>query len=251
MRSFLLILSILILWGCLRVEDSIEIKPSGQLVWNVKANWEKQLEYPWLADSLVKKRTWQFTDSVVRPEDANRWSEEYSGAPLRQNFYWGDLDDTLYVFQRKVMIQRDYALDDGSYQDHLMMEQYRGAHWSFKAKFPGRIKICDPQPVKLDSLEGLVEWEVPLTMLVGKGFVFDVQWSKPDTTSDTFWFPHHPRKQPWGILVVMSSLFFIIGFILGRISIRYRRRKRRKKEVVALKPQEIPQVQSGKSPEDT
>jgi len=248
-RSLLLILSVLIVWGCLQVEDTVEIKPSGVLVWQVKADWEKQLEFPWLADSLVKKRSWYFADSALRPEESNRWSEESNGTPLRQSFYWGEQEDTLFVFQRKVMIQRDYASDDGSYQDHLMMEQYRGAQWHFRAKFPGRIRTCEPQPEKMDSLEGLVEWKIPLTMLVGKGHLFHVQWSKPDTTIDTVWFPHHPRKQPWGILVVVASLLFITGFILGRISIRYRRRKRRKKEVPTLQPQEIHQIRSGDSPE--
>lgn len=233
LRLFAILSASMLISNCLQVEDHVEVFSDGVLVWNVMGQWEREVDFPWLANTFEGSKKLQYSDTLQQPSDYKLPDFFAENSPIKQQFFWEDSLNGVHQFYRKVQLNRDYPNDDGRYQDFLLMEQYRGAQWKFTAKFPGKLLSVEPIATTLDSAKGLVTWDIPISVLVGKGQEFQVRWFSPESTEVT---PFYEKKQPLGISIAIGAPIIALSFLLGRYSFTYSRRRRKRKKATTIFP---------------
>jgi len=164
--------------GCLDIHDKVVIAPKGQMIWSGKATWQEDVVPTyWLSEADVarKSKEWNFTfsDSL----QVAQFDSEGRFGPIRQSmaFSWDSIGHR--VWTRRVRIERDIPGDDGAYAERMLAGIYEGCIWHFSTQVPGKIIAATPQPSRIDTVAGIVEWNIPLVAFVKQNQEFRVVWA--------------------------------------------------------------------------
>ena len=230
MRNWLLLLLAiaLILSSCLDLDDRLELSPSGSLTWQIEASGPQELLEHRL-DSFPRIAGLHLDTSWTRPtkqggaagfqltaKDPSRLTSlDSSGwcGPWRQELRVGPDSLGRTELWRKLHLERDLPGDDGSYADRMLAATYRGVTWRYVIRMPGRVVLAEPKPQRVDSLGGIVSWDVPMVRLVQGSLEFRVLSEHSPVTVATA-----------DSLFVPAVLVFFLGIALFAVWRQYRKR---------------------------
>jgi len=215
----------LFLLSCLDVRDQVELQDDGQVKWSLAFDAPQDAPFrlpDWkgLPSGVHIDSLFDHSDSLARhfgvtmhiqnPAALRALDSSTLMSPIRQEMEWGTDSLGRLVFTRKVQLQRDVPGDDGSFADRMLASIYRGKSLTLSYKVSGRILEVQPIAAKIDSAQGLVQWNVPLVRLTQVALQIRVV----SFHERSFALPH---GRSWTIYILLGvAIFSIILLTLVR-----------------------------------
>lgn len=170
-KSFALLFVVLVLSGCLKVLDHVQLHSDFRVEWSLRILGDlrgSESFFPTgktkaLSDSLQE---FLYTRTFNNAAEVDSLDASAELGIVRQNMSWSRDSLGQIHWSRTLRVQRDMPGDDGAFADRMMGSIYRGYSCTFDAEFPGKILSVEPKPLKVDSAKGLVQWDIPLVNMV-------------------------------------------------------------------------------------